>query len=116
MSDVKNIEAHDVGGDVLRVTGTIDGVFVKDPDTGEDTDRLQTITAHGWVSALENHYPADAYDDDGLKLKTTKKGAPGDPEHEPRPMTKAERRAYCEQLLLGASPKPAVEPTPVDLG
>lgn len=113
-------EVLDVGDDVLLVRGTVEGVTQtvtqplldakgkqrtrgrgasKEP-IFERVEEPIVVEARGWVSALENHYPPEAYDDAGaLRLKSTRKGAPGDPQHEPRPMSPAERRAYAEQLL-----------------
>jgi hypothetical protein len=130
---VEVLEACDLGNDVLVVRGTIEGVTRevakpvtdskgKPRTTGRGRKKQQLVElvdepivleARGWVSAFENHYPDEAYDDGGaLKLETTKKGAPGDPLAEPRPMTSEERRAYCEQLLRDVAEQ---LPRPVEL-
>lgn len=100
---IRVTEAIDLGGDVLLVRGELEA-------DGETVP----LEAKGWVSALENHYPPDAYDRDGaLKLKDTADGAPGDPEHEPRKMSKAERLEHCRGLLEAAA---AATATPKSLG
>jgi hypothetical protein len=73
--------AHDIGGDVLEVRGSVDG---------------EEVTATGWVSALTNHYDASAYGDDGHLRDGAK----------PRKMTKAEQLDYCRRLLVGVAPPP----------
>lgn len=85
----------DDGDDVLVVRGTVDGVTIDVPDPdheGETVKEPLEFEARGWLSALTNHYDASAYDADG-NLKDDAK---------PRQMTTAERRAYCEGLLVAA--------------
>jgi hypothetical protein len=86
VSHVSNIEAFDVGDDVLRVTGQVDG---------------EPVEARGWLSATTNHYPPTAYAADG-HLKDGAKS---------QKMTEAQVRAYCRGLLLEAAAAQA-EPTP----
>lgn len=104
------IEALDCGEDVLLVRGHIDGLTVEVPaPTEDDPDATEEVSvvveARGWISAMANHYPADAYDDEGNLADDA----------QPRAMTKAERRAYAERLLLASVPEPVAEPTPVNL-
>jgi hypothetical protein len=78
MAKIVVTEAFDLGADVLLARGKING---------------DEIEARGWISAMENHYAPGDYDTIGL-LKTTAKA---------RKMNKAERIAYCEQLLAESS-------------
>jgi hypothetical protein len=94
--------------DQLIVRGHIDGVTVtvpaptdEDPSATEQVPAL--IEATGWVSAMTNHYDPDAYGNDGHLLEDAK----------PRQMTSAERKSYCEQLLLDAGGLAGA--TPLDL-
>jgi hypothetical protein len=101
-----------MGNDVLLVRGTIAGVTqqVERPVadkrgrvrmTGrgrarqpviETVDEPLALQAQGWVSALENHYADDAYDDDGnLKLKRGKKARGTDAARRSIPSTTAAR-------------------------
>lgn len=71
------LKVIDLGNDVLEVTG-----FESDNPT-------QIITAHGWVSAITNHYDADDYSENGdLKEDAT-----------PREMTDKEKNSYWIGLL-----------------
>lgn len=74
---------RDLGGDVLEVTGTVN---------------REEVTAQGWVSAMQNHYPPSAYGKDG-HLK---------PNAEPAEMTDRQKTAYWKSLLTGASSEPVV--------
>lgn len=88
---VEIFEALDFGDDVLLVRGTVEGVPVE---------------ARGWMSAMTNHFEADEYDGDGHLID----GA------EPRQMTSAERKTYCETLLREACDEiEADKPEPIDL-
>jgi hypothetical protein len=83
------LSAHDMGGDVLLVTGTVDGLDVQ---------------AQGWVSAFTNHFDEHHYshDEDGNLTRAE--------DAQPREMTAEERLSYCERLLIEQNP------VPVDLG
>jgi len=93
MAEISVTEVLDVGNDVLFVMGEIDG---------------NAASASGWVSALENHYAADAYDEEGnLKLDDD-----GEPISEPRPMDEDEKLVYCKRILEEQNPP---QPKPVSL-
>jgi len=103
--------AHDVGGDVLRVTYHVDG---------EEAPR----TVLGWVSATTNHYDPETYCADRENCPERDEFAlPG--EHrlhrlkgsKPRKMTSSEMRVYAESLIEAArAPEPvelvAADPEP----
>lgn len=78
--ETKVSAAFDEGGDVLRIEGEIDG---------------RPVQARGWVSALERHYPATAYDAQGNRRENER----GEALVNPRAMTPAQRLAYCRALL-----------------
>lgn len=110
--------ATPAANDVLTVTGDVVIEF------GGDTYTCP-LSATGWVSATQQHYPSDAYTagDQGTQLA---EGA------EPRAMTPDEVADYCRQLLVDsfvastplvkqsapnlldapATPAPAPTPTP----
>ena len=94
------LEALDAGGDVLLVRGRVDGV------DGE-------VQARGWVSALERHYPSDAYDASGNRREDAK----GAPLVQPRAMSAGERLAYCKRLLeeQNAPPPPPAAARPLGI-
>jgi hypothetical protein len=87
VSDVKVTQLLAVGDDVLLVRGERDD---------------EILEARGWVSAIENHLPPEAYDADGNRLENKK----GQPKVTPRRMTSAEKRAYAKRLLLEQNPEP----------
>lgn len=87
-----DIELYDRGNDLLEVVAT-------DAETGE------TVSAFGWVSATQRHWPADLYQEvtteDGEKhVQLGSKG-------KPRKMTNDELREYALALL--AEQHPAVQ-------
>lgn len=74
---LSSLKATDAGSDVLLVVALVD----------EFPGRV--FEAHGWVSALSNHYDQGDYDQDGHRA----------PKSVPRAMTSEEQRAYCQGLL-----------------
>jgi hypothetical protein len=104
MAKVTIKETLDAGADVLVVRGTVD---------------LVEVAARGWMSAMTNHYDPSGYED----IPESTEDAPHDRAHgrhlkkdaTPREMTREEKRAYCERLLLEAAGKSAVGPKPVEL-
>lgn len=86
----------DLGGDVLEVTGTVDGV-----DGDDGTPMLFVV--NGWVSAMTHYFPPDAYTPDGdIKADV-----------QPREMTADERLAYWQSLLTNAAPSSTPAPSTV---
>lgn len=84
---IKVTGAFDLGGDLLLVQGTVDGVV-------DSSGNLAIVSAYGWMSAMSNYYPPAAYAGDGSRLA----GATS------RAMTAVEKLAYCRRLLSGAAP------------
>ena len=78
----------DVGGDVLNVKGTVDGV---------------AVVARGWVSATQNCYPASAYSI-APATPTTPAHLVRDPAVQPGPMSPSDLTAYATALLAAAAP------------
>jgi hypothetical protein len=106
MGDIKVLEALDAGSDVLLVKGERDG---------------EPIQAQGWVSAMANHFPPDAFcpgDGSHVLGKTAKSGKVvcsdlHRDDRDAREMTAKEKRAYCLSLLAEQNPPP---PKPISLG
>jgi hypothetical protein len=100
--NIRIIEVHDLGDDRLRVRAQVD-----DADDGSDA-----VEAFGWMSAMERHYDADAYQDDGHRCVAPGHGKARHhcTEPEPRPMTDDERRAYWERLVREQHPEIAEAP------
>ena len=101
-------EVYELPGDRLLVRGHVDG------HVGADGEAL-LVEALGWASALRNHYPESAYNDDGsLKLKGDVKdraGTPvGDPVGKPKRMTGKQKLDYCKTLLEEQNPPPVPPP------
>lgn len=89
--------AYDMGNDVLKVTGQVDGIEVE-------------VEARGWVSALTNHYGPECYTMDettGALMRV--EGAT------PRAMTAEERLAYFCTLLEEQNRVAVPAPEPVSL-
>jgi hypothetical protein len=89
-SDVKVLEILDVGNDVLRVVGIVDGV---------------EVLAHGWVSATTNHFDEADYEDipepkQGQVHKGKVAGRHLKPGAQSRVMDDSEKRAYAARRLL----------------
>lgn len=74
---ITNIAGCGPDSDQLRITGTVDG---------------RAVQAEGWFSATQNHYPPDAYDEDGHR----------DPDAIPRKMTESEVVEWAVALLVAA--------------
>ena len=70
-------------------------------DPGDGAEPVD-VQAWGWVSALTNHFPPDAFGDDGHH----KPGVAG------RPMTPAERDAYYQAKVEEQHPEYFVRRTP----
>ena len=83
--------AHDLGDDILLVRGEVDGVSVE---------------ARGWVSAINSHFAAAAYNADG----SMKRGQAA------RKMTRPEQLAYAKRLLAEAVRAQQKTETSTDLG
>lgn len=81
--------ANDLGADVLEVLGTVNG---------------EAVRATGWVSAMTNFYPPEAYGEDGHRKAKAK----------PRAMTDAEKLVYMKSLLSPAELE-RVEPKAIDI-
>lgn len=73
--DVKLTKIQNIGNDILLVIGNING---------------EEVQAHGWVSAINNHYDDFHYLENGHRLN--------DALH--REMTEEEKREYCKRLLV----------------
>lgn len=95
MTTVNVEKVTDLGNDRILVTGTVDGH--NDPDGNP-----VIVQAPGWLSAMTNYYPADAYGEDGHLVD----GATA------REMTDDEKHAYWADLLSSAVP---TEPAPTVL-
>jgi hypothetical protein len=80
--------------DRIEIDATID------PGGGADPVAVQ---ASGWVSAMTNHFPPEAFGDDGHHLP----GAAG------RPMTPAERDNYYQRLVEEQHPGYFLRRTPM---
>lgn len=91
---VTRVTAADTDSDLLLVEGLVDEVPVQ---------------ASGWVTAMTNFYPPEAYiqgDDGGLVLVDAATA---------RPMTDSEKMVYWQSLLAAVAPAPEVAPEPVVL-
>lgn len=103
-------EATPQAEDKLAITGTVLVTF-------GDASYFCQVSAQGWVSATQNHYPPEAFGEDGHRLghweneKGENVGADSAPPEAggqwvedvpPRPMTQDEITSYCTQLLLEA--------------
>jgi hypothetical protein len=97
------LEAYDAGNDVLLIHGTMDGVYTADEGEGPKLARLE---ARGWVSALANHFDADAYQEDGHRK----------PDAKPRAMTPDEQLDYCKRLIEAQNSDETAEPARKPLG
>jgi hypothetical protein len=97
------IRAYDEGNDILVVERT-----VRSEDGSE-----RVIRAHGWMSALTNHYDLESeLDKNGVE--TGQLVRVGGAQAQPRTMTADERLAYFERLLIEQNPPPATR-EPLDL-
>jgi hypothetical protein len=92
---------HDMGSDILRVSGEYEVDVVN--EDGQIVSETRQLVANGWLSATTNHFDPEAYGPDGHHVE----GA------QPREMTPAEKRAYC-QALLDAQHAPEPTATPLN--
>ncbi len=66
----------DLGNDILEVRGF-------------DDTTMEEVVAHVWLSAMDYHYDAEHYGEDGYRH----------PDAQPRPMNNEEKQAYWLRLL-----------------